>query len=524
MKTCILTIIKNEHQYLDEWIQYHLNLGIDTLFIYEDIDSDSHLEITQKYSQVVLNRVSCLLTEEELHRAVQLKQTPGQNPQPLYIKKGLQYIKNHNPHYDWCFVIDNDEFITLENPEDKIDVLLDRYEAYDAVILSWECYGAGGRVKKPDYTDKGVVATYTDKIQGYVPILAPKSLTKTCYNLNKYCTDLPGYVHQPDAASNCCRTDLSTDRDRRIYKYIYLRHYITKSWEEFVWKRKARGFLFGGVRRDLDAFFKINPDMRHLRSELLPEPTEDAEVLVILPFIQKRMQGKEIYLTLNSWRKFCRFKYQFVVVGEFDDALRKEFPWVMFIPVKLDFNQADQYGPHLDIQNKINIIRERLQDRYPGFIYMTDDIYAIKPFSLSDILTVHYHSSGFTGTQDAPTNFWTHDKWKTRVLLDREGLPHINYTTHFPFYFDFKKLNALWEKYNMLKESYVLEDVYFNAVEHEAPVLDSDIRLGVWDHKIYYQDFEKAVEDHNIKFVCNSVKGWSKELENALMKIIEINA
>lgn len=49
MKTCILTIIKNEHQYLDEWIQYHLNLGIDALFIYEDIDSDSHLEIAQKY-------------------------------------------------------------------------------------------------------------------------------------------------------------------------------------------------------------------------------------------------------------------------------------------------------------------------------------------------------------------------------------------------------------------------------------------------------------------------------------------
>ena len=147
---------------------------------------------------------------------------------------------------------------------------------------------------------------------------------------------------------------------------------------------------------------------------------------------------------------------------------------------------------------------------------MTDDIYAIKSFYLSDILTIHYHSLSFSGTESAPVNFWTHDKWKTRQLLDKEGLPHINYTTHFPFYFDFEKLNALWQKYNMLKESYVFEDVYFNAIEHEPPVIDSSIRLGIWSHSIYHKNFDKALMTPNIKFVCNSVKGWSKELENSL--------
>jgi hypothetical protein len=29
MTSCILTVIKNEHQYLDEWIKYHIDLGID---------------------------------------------------------------------------------------------------------------------------------------------------------------------------------------------------------------------------------------------------------------------------------------------------------------------------------------------------------------------------------------------------------------------------------------------------------------------------------------------------------------
>ena len=39
--------------YLDEWIRYHLDLGIDHIFIFEDIDSDSHKDITDKYGDNV---------------------------------------------------------------------------------------------------------------------------------------------------------------------------------------------------------------------------------------------------------------------------------------------------------------------------------------------------------------------------------------------------------------------------------------------------------------------------------------
>ena len=35
MSSCIFTVIKNEHEYLDEWIKYHLDLGIDHIFIFE---------------------------------------------------------------------------------------------------------------------------------------------------------------------------------------------------------------------------------------------------------------------------------------------------------------------------------------------------------------------------------------------------------------------------------------------------------------------------------------------------------
>ena len=68
MKSCILTVIKNEHQYLDEWIKYHLDLGINHIFIFEDINSDSHKDICDKYGDSVsLNGIENLLDENKVY-------------------------------------------------------------------------------------------------------------------------------------------------------------------------------------------------------------------------------------------------------------------------------------------------------------------------------------------------------------------------------------------------------------------------------------------------------------------------
>ena len=67
----------------------------------------------------------------------------------------------------------------------------------------------------------------------------------------------------------------------------------------------------------------------------------------------------------------------------------------------------------------------------------------------------------------------------------------------------------------------MFDDVHFNYFKHEEPILDSEIRLGIWNKKIFENDFQKAVENPNIKFMCNSVEGWSKELENNLEIILK---
>jgi len=518
MKTCILTIIKNEHEYLDEWIKYHLNLGIDHIFIFEDIDSESHKEITDKYGErVSLQNIDDILGEEEKLKTREFKLTKKSNPQYIYIRKGLLYLKKLN-EYDWCFVIDNDEFITLENQKDNLKSIVSLFDNYDAFIMQWKCYGASGLVNKPDYKNKGVVETYTEEMRGYIPTATPQSLSKTCYNLNTYQDNYFLYTHQPSKECNFCRTNFKRDRNTPIYDKIYIRHYITKSWEEYVWKRKTRGFLYGQIR-DFNFFFKVNPDMNHMKGQLIN--SLNRETLVILPYIQNKSQGNEIRLALNGWRKYCRFDYHFVVIGEFDESLKNEFPWVKFIFCKTKEKKGGQYNPHLDMQNKFNIISKNYSQTYNGFIWMVDDNYAIKPFALKDITTIYYLNPSFTGREDQPTSYWNHDKWKTRQLLDREGLPHINYTIHYPCYFEFNKLKTIWDKFNMREESYVLEDIYFNYFSHPEPLQVNCIRLGIWSKMDFDRKFQDAVNDPNIKFICNSVEGWSKELEEAIEKIVK---
>jgi len=270
MTSCIFTVIKNEHKYLDEWIQYHLKLGINHIFIFEDYDSESHKEICNKYgNNVSLNNIFDILNNRDKRRAKYLKSTKKGYIHPLYIKKGLSYLKRYSNFYDWCFAIDNDEFITLENNDLNNTLLL--YKDYDAFILSWKCYGANGLINKPDYSKKSIIDIYTKECKNYYLGIKPQNLIKTCYNLKKYKEYYFGNTHNPSNECNWCNSIIEMNNNNNLtYKNIYLKHYITRSWEEYVWKIKKRGYMWG-LDKTYDFFFNINPDMNIYKEQLIEQ-------------------------------------------------------------------------------------------------------------------------------------------------------------------------------------------------------------------------------------------------------------
>ena len=52
----ICAIIKNEHRFLEEWIEWHFSIGFNAVHLFEDKGSDSHEDICNKYENVYLRR------------------------------------------------------------------------------------------------------------------------------------------------------------------------------------------------------------------------------------------------------------------------------------------------------------------------------------------------------------------------------------------------------------------------------------------------------------------------------------
>ena len=266
MKTCIHTVIKDEQdEYLKSWLDHHTKM-VDHIFIFEDVRSRSHKHITYKYPNVTLQSVFDIFEHIERKDAIVKMKEEKKVTQGEYLIFGLLNIQRLGV-YDWCFTLDIDEFITLQEPYQSISEVLSEFQDYDSVLLQWMNFGASGRVFKPNYGDRDYREFYTQrgvdsKIDEFFKIN-----TKVAWNLNKLTREKIGGIHC--GSGNWCKTNFIKDRKPICYDKMYLKHYVTRSWEEYLWKLYQRGMHCYDKHRKIDDFFQINPDMANRKDELI---------------------------------------------------------------------------------------------------------------------------------------------------------------------------------------------------------------------------------------------------------------
>ena len=250
MKTAIFCQIKDERDYLDDFLSYHVNLGIEKIFLFEDINSEPHDDICAKYGdRVELIPVTRLFTLEKIAKLKRFNMFQSQT-----IKEGFVYIKN-NYCCDWCFSIDADEFITVEKPLDDVLCL---YNYYDAIMIEWLNYGYSGYIHKPIH-NKPIYEIFTEKCGNTAFDVRNHVTAKFVFNMNRFEKRFIGGSHY--ALCNYVKPDFSQNRDDLVYDNIYLRHYITKSFDEYMWKMHKRGNL-QIKHRSLNDFYEINPQAK----------------------------------------------------------------------------------------------------------------------------------------------------------------------------------------------------------------------------------------------------------------------
>lgn len=238
----ICAILKDEHQYLKEWIDYHLSIGIDYIYLYEDITSKTHLDIVKGYDNVYLQTMGDFIDMKH-----------------CLEKQRDTYIKFTNVYKDtinYTFFIDIDEFIMFAD-DYALEDLIKQCDEWGSVLLPWKHYGACGHIDNPK-TD--VVSTY----HTHTEIKFPKN-PNACKLLSKSFVNMKvgrmKHIHYHTHSIPIVPWD-----SENLYTKCWINHYITKSWEEWCNRLFVRGQNM--ALRQLDEFFKYNPDMIPLKEEL----------------------------------------------------------------------------------------------------------------------------------------------------------------------------------------------------------------------------------------------------------------
>lgn len=305
MKTALIAIGRQENRYAREFVEHHLRLGIDHIYVL-----DNNRQGEERFEDVLQDYIDEGRVTVEDYRDGILVQ----------FKAYTESYKRHRFEYDWIGVWDFDEFLDIRKGD--LGTFLTGRKS-DCVLVNWECYGDNGltdydprpmseRFSEPLPADLHV--QYEDHVENdHVKCFIRGGLTGVNYTANPH---LPYGCGTYETASGIeCRPSALQPYDGTV---AVLKHYITKTAGEWVDK-----FRRGGCDRQFDKwqaeyfdrFFKYN---EHTRDKELILNRMREKVVAIVHYNTPELTEA----TIRSLRKHGGEDYQVVVFDNSDER-----PW-----------------------------------------------------------------------------------------------------------------------------------------------------------------------------------------------------
>lgn len=128
MKSALICIAKDEDHYIDEWALYHLKLGFEKIFVYQN---------NWRYSGNVL---------QKYRNEIELIEFDGEKMQ---MRAYNDFIDNQYSNYDFAAFIDVDEFICLKQ-HNNINSFFDGYLDFYGLGINWRCFGDNNLIEVID--------------------------------------------------------------------------------------------------------------------------------------------------------------------------------------------------------------------------------------------------------------------------------------------------------------------------------------------------------------------------------------
>ncbi len=264
MKVAICVVGRLENRYAVEFVEYYKNLGIDHIYI-----GDNNYDGEEHFEYVIQQHI-----DNNYVTIINLRNIPN--------SQGLCYLtayNNYHSNYDYMIFIDFDEYICLTKDSNIKEYLARNIKKYNIIKLNWMLYTDNdlviddGRPLNERFTTpmdynkkvsfdhipenfhvKCIISCEFNSIQygnPHIPLDTSYSINENNYKIcNNEFKDANNcwYEHENDNSIN--------------YNLAYIKHFFTKTIDEYINNKKHRGTIEGGVKdfnkRYLGRFFKIN--------------------------------------------------------------------------------------------------------------------------------------------------------------------------------------------------------------------------------------------------------------------------
>lgn len=293
-------ICKDENDYLPEWLDYHILMGVDRFYIYDNESSTSLRESLQHYIA---------------RRWVIVVDIPGRAQQLAAYDHCLQTFGTNT---FWLGFIDTDEFLVPKNSHD-LKATLAEFESYGGVAVSSLFFGSNGHASRPP---EGQIAGYTTCVhESFNEYDLVKSIIRPS------CVVMPNSPHDFIFREGFyCVNENSVRVDGQHFPVsvgkLQLNHYYCRSEQEIQRKlKRGRGAMDAAwPRRRFDMINLLADKKETSALERLERYFGDAPVDLVEPAMSYVLQNISILAKHKTAAPFAAdtVEHRFAPRGEFE--------------------------------------------------------------------------------------------------------------------------------------------------------------------------------------------------------------
>lgn len=132
--TALCAIVKNEGEYIAEWLAHHVALGFDRVLIFDNDSTDNTRAELQRLERLAL---------------IEVRSWPDAGRRRVQVAAYEQACRELAGKVEWVAFLDVDEFLVSQHG-DRLPDLLSVAQGCAGIAVNWLMFGTSGHEQKPD--------------------------------------------------------------------------------------------------------------------------------------------------------------------------------------------------------------------------------------------------------------------------------------------------------------------------------------------------------------------------------------